>query len=126
MVTWVHNQLLSLLGEVAHVKELHVVGVDADIANEVTHLTIGCLIQIRKETIFKLRVVNLLGVVSDFLVNSYFESGLVSKDVLELGLINRHTLLVSIVKLGALESIPVLGVKVLLLTKLGEFLLNCL
>jgi hypothetical protein len=126
MVTGMDEELFSLLGKVSHIEEFHVISVDADITDEITHFTIGSLIQVGKKTVFKLRVVNLFSVVSNLLVNGDSESGLVSKDILQLRLINRHTLLVGVVKLGALETISVLSGVVLFFTELGQFLLNSL
>jgi hypothetical protein len=112
-----YEELLSLFGEVTHIEELHVVLVDTHITDEVTHLTEGSLVQVGQETMLKLRVVNFFGVVSDLVINGDLESGLVSKDVLELRLINRHALLISVVELSALKAISVLSIEVFLLTK---------
>jgi hypothetical protein len=117
MVTGMYEELLSLFGEVTHIEELHVVLVDTHVTDEVTHLTERGLVQVGQETMLKLRVVNFFGVVSDLVINGDLESGLVSKDVLELRLINRHALLISVVELSALKAISVLSIEVFLLTK---------
>lgn len=126
MVAWLNEKLFSLLGKVAHIKELHGVGVHTNITNKIAHLTISGLVQVRKKTVFKLRIVNLMRIVSNLLVDGYLESGPVPEDILELGLIDGHPLLVSVVKLGALKSVSVLSVEVFLLAKLSELLFNCL
>jgi hypothetical protein len=72
------KQLLSLFGEVSHVKEFQGVLLYANVTNEITHLTVGSLIQVGKKTVFKLRIVNLISVVSDLLVDGNLECGLVS------------------------------------------------
>jgi hypothetical protein len=65
-------------------------------------------------------------VVSNFLVDCNFERTLISENILKLGLVNRHPLLIGIVKLCALKTISILGVEVFFFTQLSQFGLDCL
>jgi len=60
---------------------------------------------------------------TDLLVEFVSEDSLVPEDILKFGFIYRHPFLVSVVDGLLLESVPVLLVVVLFLTKLGETLL---
>lgn len=97
-----HEQLLSLLGEVSYVDKLDVVRRNAYISHEISHLSICGLIQVGENTVFELRVVDLSVIVTNLLINSNFEGSLVSKHILELRLVNWHSLLVGVIEFGAL------------------------
>lgn len=124
VVTWVNEHLLTFLHEITNIEEFKIVVGNANITDEVAHLTIGGLIQVGENTIFELRVLNVLVVSSNFVLDGKLKGGLVAKNITELSLVNGHALLVSVIKLGTLESVAILGIEVFLLRELGKFLFN--
>jgi hypothetical protein len=72
---------------------------------------------------FELWVLDLSFIVSDFIFNSYLECGSVLENIFKLCFVNRHSLLIGVVKLGAIQSIAIFCVEVFLLAQLSKPLL---
>jgi len=103
-----NEKLFSLLCEVTNIEEFHVVGMDTNITDKISHLTICCFVQVGQDSVFELRVFVINIVVTNLLLNGNFEGRSVLEDILKFRFINRHAFLVSIVELSAVQSVPVL------------------
>ena len=78
MIRLMNKELLSLFLKVSDVVEFHVVRVDTHVSYKLSHFTIRGFVQIGQKTIFKLRILSMTIIVSDFIFNSDSECGSIS------------------------------------------------
>lgn len=119
------KQLLSLLLEISDVHEVkNRIILDAHVIDQLFHVSVRCLDDVGEETVLELGVSLLFIVSSDLSVELVLEDALVPQNISHLGFIDWHPLLISPVHGLFLESVPILGKVVLLLTYLRELLLE--
>jgi len=115
--------LLTVFSAV-HIVEWNRVFVDADISDQVAHLTVCGLIDVGQNTVVHVWLIDLVLVSANLLVESVSEDVLVAEHVLNLALINGHFLRVSVLHGGLLVTVGILNCVVLLFTHLGKLLLQ--
>lgn len=113
-------QLASLFLPVLDVGELDGVALDANLTDKVFHLTISGLTQVVEDSVLQLGVLLEISICANLFFDFGSENVLVSEEVDYLALVERHTLLVSVLECGLIESVPVLHVIVGLLRLFGK------
>lgn len=97
---------------------------NANISDKITHLTISRFINVGKDTVLKVRFINLFLVSADLFIHTVAEDVLVTEHILNFTLVNGHLLRISVLQGTVLVHIVVLRCIILTFREFGEFFLN--